>query len=208
MANDADGAAFAELYHGAFVGCKNAVLLTLGTGLGGGIIVNGKIFRGGLNHGVELGHAYLIYGGKPCSCGNSGCAEAYCSASALASLAVNAMHKYPESLVYPKSNGDADAIDAKFLVDCAKAADPIALNIWNKYLDYLSSFCASIFNILDPEVLAIGGGLCGAGDFLFEPLRQLTSQKCFYKTHGNIVPAVLGNNAGIIGAAMLWNNQF
>lgn len=84
IANDANGAALAELYKGAFVGCKTAVLFTLGTGFGGGIILDGKMFNGGMNHGVELGHSYLVEGGEACTCGNHGCIEAYCAASALA----------------------------------------------------------------------------------------------------------------------------
>ena len=161
MANDANGAALAELYKGAFAGCRTAVLFTLGTGLGGGIILNGKMFNGGMNHGVELGHAYLVDEGEACTCGNRGCVEAYCAASALA-------------------------------------------REFDAYVGRLSSACASIFNTLDPEVLAIGGGLCGAGEFLFAPLRKLVDEKCFYKKdHGPVVPAVMGNDAGIVGAAML-----
>ena len=98
IANDANGAALAELYTGAFVGCKTGVLLTLGTGLGGGIILNGKMFNGGMNHGVELGHAYLVDGGEPCTCGNLGCMEAYCAASALTRDGRRAMQAHPESL--------------------------------------------------------------------------------------------------------------
>ena len=144
MANDANGAALAELYKGAFVGCRTAVLLTLGTGLGGGIILNGKMFTG----------------------------------------------------------GNAALIDAKMVVDCAKAGDVTAKRVFDEYIGHLSSACASFFNILDPEVIAIGGGLCGAGEFLFAPLRERITEKCFYKSHGAVVPAVMGNDAGIIGEAM------
>ena len=168
MANDANGAALAELYKGAFVGCRTAVLLTLGTGLGGGIILNGKMFNGGMNQGTELGHAYLVDGGEHCT-----------------------------------SGGNAALIDAKMVVDCAKAGDVTAKRVFDEYIGHLSSACASFFNILDPEVIAIGGGLCGAGEFLFAPLRERITEKCFYKSHGAVVPAVMGNDAGIIGAAML-----
>ena len=95
-------------------------------------------------------------------------------------------------------------LDAKLVVDCAKAGDVTAKRVFDAYVGRLSSACASIFNTLDPEVLAIGGGLCGAGEFLFAPLRKLVDEKCFYKTnHGPVVPAVMGNDAGIVGAAML-----
>ena len=203
MANDANGAALAELYKGAFVGCKTAILLTLGTGLGGGIILNGKMFNGGMNQGVELGHAYLVDDGEYCTCGNHGCMEAYCAASALAREGARAMQSDPRGLLAERSGGNAALIDAKMVVDCAKAGDVTAKRVFDEYIGHLSSACASFFNILDPEVLAIGGGLSGAGEFLFAPLRERITGKCFYKSHGAVVPAVMGNDAGIIGAAML-----
>ena len=106
IANDANGAALAELYKGAFVGCKTAVLFTLGTGFGGGIILDGKMFNGGMNHGVELGHAYLVDGGEPCTCGNLGCMEAYCAASALTRDGRRAMQAHPESMLTEQTGGD------------------------------------------------------------------------------------------------------
>lgn len=206
IANDANGAALAELYKGAFLGCKTAVLLTLGTGVGGGIILNGKMFNGGMNQGVELGHIFLVNGGSACTCGNHGCMESYCSASALARAAVIAMQKAPKSLLASRTNRDSNLVDAKLVIECAKDGDEAAKRVFDEYVDHLGSACASIFNLLDPEVLAIGGGLCGAGEFLFEPLRSNVAKKCFYKTHGRIVPAKMGNDAGIIGAAMLQKN--
>ena len=203
LANDANAAALAELWKGAFVGCRTAVLFTLGTGLGGGIILGGKMFNGGMNQGVELGHAYLVDGGERCTCGNEGCIEAYCSASALAREGVRAMKEHPESLLRARSGGREAEVDARLVTDCAKEGDETALRVFRAYLGRLSSACASIFNILDPEVLAIGGGLCAAGEFLFGPLQSLVTEKCFYKTRGRVVPAVMGNDAGMIGAALL-----
>ena len=207
MANDADGAALAELYCGALRGCKTGVLITLGTGLGGGTILNGRLFTGGMRHGSELGHIYLVEGGDACTCGNRGCAEAYCSASALGRAGARAMQAHPESLLAKNSGGDAEKIDAKFVVDCVRAGDDTARAVFSEYLRHLAATCASIFNLLDPEVLAIGGGLCAAGDLLFEPLRALVNERCFYHAaHGALVPAQLGNDAGMIGAAMLHRN--
>ena len=203
LANDANGAALAELYAGAFRGCRTAVLFTLGTGLGGGIILGGHMFNGGMNQGVELGHMYLVNGGEHCTCGNDGCMEAYCAASALARDGRRAMKEHPQSLIAARAGGDEEAVDAKCVIDCAKDGDETAKQAFARYLDSLSSACASIFNLLDPEVIAIGGGVCGAGEFLFAPLREQTTKKCFYKTHGKLVPAELGNDAGMIGAAML-----
>lgn len=206
IANDANGAALAELGRGAFKGCKTAVLFTLGTGVGGGIILNGHMFNGGLNQGVELGHAYLVDDGEACTCGNHGCIEAYCSASALARDGQCAMKSDPDSLLAKQSGGDPEKVDARLVVDCARAGDPAAKAVFDRYLGHLSSACASVFNVLDPEVVAIGGGLCGAGEFLFEPLRALTAEKCFYPAHGEIVPAKMGNDAGMVGAAMLYQD--
>lgn len=203
IANDANGAALAELYKGAFTGCKTGVLLTLGTGLGGGIILNGKMFNGGMNHGVELGHAYLVDGGEPCTCGNHGCMEAYCAASALTREGRRAMQAHPESMLAEKTGSDPAKITPKLVTDCAKAGDPAATAVFDDYIEHLSSACASIYNILDPEVLALGGGLSAAGPFLFDPLQDKVSKKCFYSTRGKLVPAVLGNEAGMIGAALL-----
>ena len=203
MANDANGAALAELYKGAFAGCRTAVLFTLGTGLGGGIILNGKMFNGGMNHGVELGHAYLVDGGEPCTCGNLGCMEAYCAASALTRDGRRAMQAHPESMLTEQTGGDPGKITPKLVTDCAKAGDAAAKAVFDTYIEHLSSACASVYNILDPEVLAIGGGLSAAGPFLFDPLQEKVSEKCFYATRGKLVPAVLGNEAGMVGAALL-----
>ena len=203
LANDANGASLADVYAGAFRGCKTAVLFTLGTGLGGGIILGGHMFNGGMNQGVELGHMYLVNGGEHCTCGNDGCMEAYCAASALARDGQRAMKKHPESLIAARAGGSPENVDAKLVIDCAKEGDEAAKAVFDQYIDSLSSACASIYNLLDPEVIAIGGGVCGAGEFLFAPLREKTTGKCFYKTHGKLVPAELGNDAGMIGAAML-----
>ena len=206
LANDADGAALAELGRGAFVGCQTAVLLTLGTGVGGGVIIGGKMFSGGTGRGIELGHMSLVNGGEPCTCGNPGCVEAYCSATGLIREGKRAMKHAPESALYAKSGGDENLIDAKFVIDCAKEGDPTAKQVVDTYLDHLAAACISVVHLLDPEVIAIGGGVSHAGDFLFEPLSKLVDKKCFFSSHTKVVPAVMGNDAGIIGAAMLYVN--
>ena len=155
------------------------------------------------NHGVELGHAYLVDGGEPCTCGNHGCMEAYCAASALTREGRRAMQAHPESMLAEKTGSDPAKITPKLVTDCAKAGDPAATAVFDNYIEHLSSACASIYNILDPEVLALGGGLSAAGPFLFDPLQDKVSKKCFYSTRGRLVPAVLGNEAGMIGAALL-----
>ena len=207
LANDADGACLAELGRGAFKGFQTAVLFTLGTGVGGGLILGGKMFNGGKHQGVELGHMPLVAGGIPCTCGNRGCIEAYCSASALGRAGAKAMAEHPKSLRFAKSNGDPSQVDAKLVTDCAKEGDKTAMAVFEQYVDYLGSACVSMIHLLDPEVIALGGGLCHAGEFLFKPLRENVAKKCFYADFAKIFPAVMGNDAGMIGAAMLGANQ-
>ena len=203
LANDADGAALAELGCGAFVEHKTAVLLTLGTGVGGGVILGGKLFSGGCRRGTELGHMQIVAGGELCTCGVRGCIEAYCSATALIRDAIRAMKNHPDSKLALASKGSLEEIDAKFIIDCAKDGDPVAVTIFDNYVNHLADACVSIIHILDPEVIAIGGGVSYTGDFLFDSLKKKVSDKCFFSSHGKIVPAVMRNDAGIIGAAML-----
>lgn len=193
LANDANAAALAELHAGAFRGCKTAALLTLGTGVGGGLILGGKMFNGGLGHGVELGHMCLDLNGPLCTCGNRGCVETLCTATWL-------IQEGREGLE------NKDQMTAKVVIDAAKAGDVRAKEIFDRYVDQLSSAIVSITNLLDPEVVALGGGVSLAGDFLYEPLRELVRQKSFFNYPHKIVPAELGNDAGIIGAAMLARN--
>lgn len=205
--NDANGAALAELHKGAFMGCNTAALLTLGTGIGGGLILGGRMFNGGMNNGVELGHMLLVSGGKYCTCGNNGCIEAYCSATALKQEGIKAMQANPDSLLDKRTGGKAERMNAKVVIDCAREGDEAAVKVFDEYVDYLGSAVASIINLLDCECVALGGGVSAAGEFLFAPLRQNVHKKSFFENHGRVVPAVMGNDAGIIGAAMLKKNQ-
>ncbi len=206
LANDADAAVLAELYKGALKGCKTAALYTIGTGIGGGFILDGRMFRGGHGNGIEPGHAVLVAGGEMCTCGVAGCVESYCSATALIRQANRAMAKHPESLLYKHTAGDPANMTAKLAIDCAKAADAAALAVFQTYVGYLGSAVASVMNMLDMEVIAIGGGVSGAGEFLFEPLRIEVDAKSFFKNHGRVVAAQMGNAAGMVGAAMLYHN--
>jgi len=207
LANDANGAALAELHKGAFRGCATAALITLGTGVGGGLILGGRMFNGGLNNGVELGHMMLKNGGEYCTCGNHGCIEAYASATAIIRDAARAMAKYPDSLLCAATEGKAERMTAKIAIDCARAGDEAAARVFEGYVDALGSAVASIINLLDCEVVALGGGVSLAGDFLFEPLNKNVHEKSFFEHHGRVVPAETGNDAGIIGAAMLKRNE-
>ena len=192
LANDADAAALAELYAGVFVGKHTAVLITIGTGTGGGLILGGKMHSGGNGRGCELGHMSLRYGGEMCTCGNSGCIESYCSATWLKEAGIKA--------------GLGTQADAKLVIDLAKAGNETALAIFDEFTDNLSSAIASICSLLDPEVVALGGGVSEAGEFLYKPLKEKVREKNFFKADYEIVPASLGNDAGMIGAAFLASN--
>jgi len=207
IANDANGAALAELHKGALKGCRTAALLTLGTGVGGGLILGGRMFNGGMNNGVELGHMILKNGGEYCTCGNHGCIEAYASATALIREGKKAMEARPESLLYKETGGIASRLTAKLVIDCARQGDEAAKEAFDGYVDALGSALASLINLLDCERIAIGGGVSAAGEFLFGPLREDVSRKSFFANHGEVVPATMGNDAGIIGAAMLRRNE-
>lgn len=207
LANDANAAALAELHAGAFRGVKTAVLMTLGTGIGGGIILGGKMFNGGLGNGVELGHMVLAHGGPICTCGMHGCIEAICTATWLVQQGRRSIIDYPKALIYTQADGDLKKVTAKLVIDCAKAGDAIAKDIFEQYVDQLGSAITSCIHILDPEIIALGGGVIGAGDFLFHPVYENVRKKCFYEKYASIVPAQLGNDAGIIGAAMLFRNE-
>lgn len=207
LANDADAAALAELHAGAFRGKRTAVLFTLGTGVGGGIILGGKMFKGGLGHGNELGHMIIQDGGPICTCGNKGCIESLCTATWLIQQGRKVIVEYPVSLIHEKAEGDMNNVTAKIVMDSAKEGDTIAMDIFKTYVDHLSSAIVSVAMLLDPEVTAIGGGVSLTGDFLFEPLRERVKQKSFFKIYHEIVPAQLRNEAGIVGAAMLAKNE-
>lgn len=207
LANDANGAALAELRRGALQGCRVAAMLTLGTGVGGGLILGGRMFNGGKNNGVELGHMTLVNGGEPCSCGNRGCIEAYVSATALIREGKRAAVQNADSMLHAAVNGDLSKLDAKTVIDCAKMGDPAATKTFMTYIDHLGSAIVSIINLLDCERIAVGGGVSAAGDFLFDRLRENVKQKSFFEQYADIVPAVMGNDAGIVGAAMLYSDQ-
>ncbi len=202
LENDANAAALAEYYFGAFRGAHSGVLITLGTGVGGGMILDDKLFIGGCKNGFELGHVALVDGGEPCTCGNLGCFEAYCSATALIRDGGRAAKANPNSQIAQRVHSGCK-LDAKLVIDCAKAGDDSAAKVFSTYVGHLGSGIASIINTIDPEVVAIGGGVCNAGDFLFEPLTADVQKKVFYDRYARIVPAETGNDAGIIGAAML-----
>lgn len=192
--NDADAAALAELKFGAFKDKQNALLLTLGTGVGSGVIVAGKLFRG-----MELGHMPLFENGIKCNCGRIGCMETYCSANFLVAQGKRIAGDFQSGLIGKKAK--TQTIDAKLVFDCAKENDPCAVGIVNDFVGYLSHAISVCYCFFQPQVVAIGGGVSHAGEFLFAQLREKTEKKLNCKI--DIVSAMLKNDAGIIGATLL-----
>ena len=204
MANDADAAAWAEYMRGSLAGYPNSVLITLGTGVGGGIILNGSLFTGGMGNGVELGHFIMnMDAGEKCSCGARGCFESCCSATALIRQGARTLATHPTGMIARLCRGDAASINAKLIIDCARAGDAAAAAIFDEYTHALGCGIASLINIIDPERIAIGGGVSGAGEFLLAPVREYVKRMSFYDDYASIVKATLGNDAGLVGAALL-----
>ena len=184
LINDANAATFAEFQAGALKGYDNAMLLTLGTGIGGGLILNGRLFNGGLGNGVEPGHVVLDMNGPLCTCGTRGCLEEFCTVRWLL-----------------QKGKPAGYTEVREIIDAAKKNEPDAVSIFDEYVENLSSAIASLTNLLDPEIIALGGGISLAGEILYRALREKVEQKSFFKVPYKIVPAELGNDAGMIGAA-------
>ncbi|MEA4939611.1 MAG: ROK family protein [Christensenella sp.] len=201
--NDANAAALAEYYCGAFRGCSSGLLITIGTGIGGGLMLDGKIFIGGKKNGFEFGHAILVFGGEPCTCGQLGCIEAYCSAAALVREGRKAANVHHESAMFQRAQGDITKINAKLVMDCAREGDATAGAIYKKYTEYLGATACTAIALFDPEIIAFGGGVSNDGEFLLSPIREYAKKYAFFKNHAKIVTAEMKNDAVIVGAEML-----
>ena len=203
--NDANVAALAESVAGVSAGTSSSVFITIGTGIGSGIIINGRIWNGFHGIGGELGHVILDLDGVPCTCGNRGCLERYCSATALIRMGREAVRDNPDSLILSSVGGDPSGIEARTVIDAAREGDPVAMRVYSEYISCLAQAVASVVNLLDPEVVVIGGGVSKAGDFLMDPLRKEYPKYVIFNDQPmpEIKLAVLGSRAGVIGAAML-----
>ena len=205
VANDANAAAYAEYVWGAGVGAKSLVAFTLGTGVGGGIVVDGKIWEGINGFAAEIGHMIVEEGGRQCGCGKRGCIEAYCSASAIVKEAKRAMKLYPDSKLWELAGGDIERMNGYYPFVAQRAGDFAATEVVDSFINYLAIGISNIINILQPEVVCIGGGVSGEGDNILIPLRQRVK----YLSFGNdssrtrIEIAKFRNDAGIIGAGLL-----
>lgn len=204
--NDANVAGIAESVAGAAKGAKHSVTITLGTGVGGGVVIDGKAYSGFNNAGAELGHMVIVVDGEQCTCGRKGCWEAYASATSLIRQTKVAAENNPDSLINKLINGDFSKIDAKTAFDAAKQGDETGKKVVDQYIKYIAEGLANIINIFSPEIVAIGGGVCKEGEYLLKPLRQLISERVYSVEdlpQTEIKVARMGNDAGIIGAAML-----
>ena len=200
LSNDANCAALGEVVAGAATGYKTAVLLTLGTGVGGGVVIDGKIYEGQASAGAELGHCTLISGGVECTCGRRGCIESYASATALIRQASEAAAAHPESLL------NKERITAKSVYDAMRAGDDAAKAVVAQYEEYLGEAIVDMVNIFRPEMLLLGGGISGDGKALTDPMNEYVKAHCFGGDKSFVTrvdTATLGNKAGIIGAAAL-----
>lgn len=206
IANDADCAAYGEVLAGAARNADNAIMLTLGTGVGSGMIIDGKIYLGGNGFGCEFGHSILKMGGEPCTCGRKGCIEAYASVTALIRDSRVAVEKNSNSMMLSMVNGDLSKIEGKTSFDAAELGDETAKEVVNQYIEYLAESVASIINALRPKTIILGGGVSNQKEKLLIPLISRLEELVYgvqFIGLPNIVVAELGNDAGIIGAAML-----
>ena len=207
--NDANCAAYGETWAGAAKGALNVVGITLGTGVGGGIIIDGRLVRGANYNAAEIGHTSLDPDGRLCKCGARGCLEQYASASAIAESARQAIRGGASSIMTEAVKGDISRITSKTVYEALLQKDRTAVMVWNEFIKYLGAGVANQINGLNPEVVVIAGGVINAGERLFEPLRDAVRKQTFAITFAaaRIVPAKLGELAGATGAAGLVINE-
>jgi len=205
VSNDANAAAYAEALWGSGEGANSLVAITIGTGVGGGIVINKAIWEGVNGFAGELGHMPISLEGRPCSCGFSGCFEAYCSATALVKETKRIMNLYPESLMWKLCGGDIEKVNGKTAFLAASKRDVAANIVKNSFIDHLAVGVSSVINMFQPDVVCIGGGISREGDNLLVPLRRKVEHSTFgidgFRT--KIVKATFENDAGIFGAALL-----
>lgn len=208
--NDATVAGLGESLFGSTKGVRNSVFLTLGTGVGGGIIINNRVYSGSHGAGSEIGHMIMGENFYDCNCGNNGCLETFASATAMIKYVQKRIAEdCTTTSILSEADGKPENINAKMIFDAAQTGDAIALETVDRMVKYLAAGIISIYNVLDPERIAIGGGVSLAGQYLLDKLKhKVNSMTMVKKIHyGDIVLAELGNEAGIIGAAHLGRQE-
>ena len=204
--NDANVAALAECVAGGARGTSHSVAITLGTGVGGGVIINRRIYSGFNNAGCEIGHIVIQVGGEPCTCGRKGCFEAYASATALIRETCRAAKAHPESLLNQLITENGGNADGRTAFQGMRQGDAAAAAVVDNYIEMLSEGLGNVVNAYMPEVIVIGGGVCNEGAYLLNPVRERVKSKSFIHEgirEPEIRLAELGNDAGIVGAAMM-----
>lgn len=206
ITNDANAAAYGEYTCGAGKKYKSIVLLTLGTGVGSGIVIDGKLFEGNRGAGAELGHETIRFGGEKCSCGRRGCLEAYASATALIRQTKRAMEKDRQSKLWELCGSDINNVNGKTAFDGLRSGDTTAKKVVNAFIRYLAEGITNIVNAFRPEAILLGGGISREGKILIEPLKRKVQNLAFGKfiySPVEMLVATMGNLAGIVGAALL-----
>lgn len=205
--NDANAAAYGEFQAGALKGAVNAVAITLGTGVGSGIIIDGKIYSGSNFAGGEMGHHVIVFNGRQCNCGRKGCWERYASATGLIITTKEAMEKADkDSPIWKLVDGDINRVSGRTAFDAMRAGDPVGKAVVDEYIAYLGCGIVNVINTFQPDILCIGGGICNEGDTLLVPLRAYVDAEQYSMNSSKktvVCRAELGNDAGIIGAALL-----
>ena len=201
--NDANVACFGEYWLGAGQGTESMIVLTLGTGVGGGIVVLGQLLRGIDGTAAELGHLKVQRDGRTCGCGNQGCLEAYASVTGMVKTATENLAQHADSKLHALCGGDASAITGKMISGAAADGDAFAQWVFKETATWLGIGIGSLINMQNPEKVVLCGGMIAAGDLLFTPVRETALANCF-EVPGKrcqIVPAGLGEDAGVIGSA-------
>jgi len=207
--NDANCAVLGEWWVGAARGCRNAIGLTIGTGIGGGIILDGRLYHGSSDVAGEIGHTTIDTEGRRCKCGNYGCLEAYASGPNIALRAVESIEAGVESSLATLVDGDLTKVTAQTVYEAAQAGDELALEVVTDTARFLGAGIANLLNIFNPEVVVICGGVTLAGDHLFVPLRREVARRAFKPAVNacRIVPCELTGTAGVYGAAKVFLDQ-
>lgn len=208
--NDANAAAYGEYVAGSAKDANISVMVTLGTGVGGGVVINNSIYTGFNYAGAELGHTVIVMDGRDCTCGRNGCLEAYASATGLITTTKQYMEKDKSSVMWELCGGDLSRVSGRTAFDAMRKGDVSGKAVVDEYIRCLACGITNIINTFQPDMLSIGGGISHEGDTLMKPLKEIVSREVYSRNsphNTEIVAASLGNAAGIIGAALLGNAE-
>lgn len=203
VCNDANLAALGERRFGAGKGASDLVYLTVSTGIGGGVVIGGRLLVGSAGFGAELGHMTIDLNGPKCNCGNVGCLEVLASGTAIARLTVERIARGDASSVADRANGDLNKVTAEMVAQAAASGDALAQEVMDRAGTNLGVGVVSLIHIFNPELVVIGGGCSKAGDLLFGPVRRIVAERTMPDIEVNVVPAALGDDSGLLGAVAM-----